>query len=40
LVFQRDADSDHVRQANARQGGEHAGDTRSGTGGHPTEHGE
>jgi hypothetical protein len=40
LVFQRDEDSDHVRQAHARQGGDHAGDTRSGLGGHPTEHGE
>jgi hypothetical protein len=37
LVFQRDEDADHVRSGRARQGGEHAGDTRHLPGGYSTE---
>jgi hypothetical protein len=37
LIFQRDEDADHVRRSGARQGGEHAGDTRTRPGGHHTE---
>ncbi len=37
LVFQRDEKSDHVRTGRARQGGQHAGDTRAAPGGHSTE---
>ncbi|HVV75439.1 MAG TPA: FHA domain-containing protein [Mycobacteriales bacterium] len=37
LIFQRDEDFDHVRKDRARQGGQHAGDTRHAPGGHSTE---
>jgi hypothetical protein len=37
LVFQREEDLDHVRQAGARQGGDYAGGGVTESGGHTTE---